>query len=493
MPQQQPDARTRLWSRITDQWLLLPPLIFAAVVYFPVTRNYFYLDDFLNLYHIVNDPPLQYLLRENGGHVLLTRNTLFYLTFQAVGPAPELYYWCAFLTHLLNVALLFLVIRRLTGRAGLASFGAALWGSSPLHEGTLGWYSVYGHALVGTTLLIVLAQAAGLARAGQQPSRRTRLLWGTLALLGATSFGTGVALAMALPFALYLLLPPSPSRRPPLLALVVVVPLVYVGLTRWYESVSGVSAPVRLIVRNILSSLPDSLMIAARVTGVGVTRWLMSVYFSPTTSASVWYAVLGGFALVVAYAAWRSPTMQRRQMAACVLLALSCYGIIAAARSILQFAPDSVIAAVTRYHYAPTIALTILLCIMLAGVAPRLSSSVRAASLLAWYGVVVAGYLAVGPAIDHHEVERQQTQEVLGAIRAAVATQPPGSTVRITNVQFRPFPLYSFVPGWAAAFTMFHADNLVDGRHVVFVEANPQIIAMHARGRRIGRLLVPPE
>jgi hypothetical protein len=40
---------------------------------------------------------------------------------------------------------------------------------------------------------------------------------------------------------------------------------------------------------------------------------------------------------------------------------------------------------------------------------------------------------------------------------------------------------------------MFHADNLVDGRHVVFVEANPQIIAMHARGRRIGRLLVPPE
>jgi hypothetical protein len=493
LAQQRPDEPKSPWSRIIDHWLMLPPLVFAAIVYFPVTRNYFYIDDFLNLYHIVNDPPLQYLLRENGGHVLLARNTLFYLTFQAVGPAPELYYWCAFLTHLLNVGLLFLVIRRLTDRAGLASFGAALWGTSPLNEGTLGWYSVYGHALVGTTLLIVLAQAARLARSGRPPSRRTRIVWAALALLGATSFGTGVALAMALPFALYLLLPRAATRRPPLLALVVVVPLVYVGLTRFHESVSGVSAPVRVIVSNILSSLPDSLMIAARVTGVGVTRWLMSFYFSPTMSASAWYAVLGGFALLVAYAAWRSPTVQRRQITACVLLAASCYGLIAVARSLLQFWPDSVIATVTRYHYAPTIPLTILLCIMLAGVARRLSSAVRAAFLVAWYGVAVAGYLMLGPVIDHHDIERQQTQEVLSAVRAGAAAQPPGSTVRITNMPFRPFPLYSFVPGSAAAFTMFYADDLVDGRHIVFVEANPEIITMHAKGRRIARLLVSPE
>src|SRR5262245_10757498 len=255
--QGQPDEPKSLWVRITDHWLVVPPLVFAAVVYFPITRHYFYLDDFLNLYHIVNDPVLQYLVRENGGHVLLTRNALFYLTFLAVGPAPELFYWSAFLTHLVNVALLFLVIRRLTDRAGLASFGAALWGSSPLHEGTLGWYSVFGHALVGTTLLIVLAQAARLARCGRPPSRRTRILWIALTLVGATSFGTGVALGMALPFALYLLLPPSAGRRPPLLSLLVLVPLVYVGLTRWHESLSGARAPVRAIVSNLLTSLPD--------------------------------------------------------------------------------------------------------------------------------------------------------------------------------------------------------------------------------------------
>src|SRR5262245_16182800 len=240
-----PKERKIQWSRVPDYWLVLPPLIVTAIVYFPITRNYFYLDDFFNLYNIVNDRPLVYVLRENGGHVLVARNALFYLIFWLVGPHPELFYWSALLTHLLNVALLFVVILRLTGRSGLASFGALLWGSSPLQEGTLGWYSVYGHALVGTTLLIVLAQAAGLARRGQQPSRRTRSLWAGLALIGATSFGTGVALAMALPFALYLLLPPGPKRRPPLLALVVVVPLVYVGLTRLYEYSAGAPAPVR--------------------------------------------------------------------------------------------------------------------------------------------------------------------------------------------------------------------------------------------------------
>jgi hypothetical protein len=209
--------------------------------------------------------------------------------------------------------------------------------------------------------------------------------------------------------------------------------------------------------------------------------------------STYWYVTLAGFALAVAYAAWRLPGTPRRQIAACVLLAGSCYAIIALARSILQVAADPVIAATTRYHYAATIPLTILLCVMLAGAARRLPAAVRGALLVGWYAVAVAGYVTLGKTIDHHDTERAQTQEVLRAVDAAVAAQPPGATVRVVNVPFRPFPLYSFVPGWAAAFTMFHADNMVDGRRVVFVEANPQIITMHAGGRRIAKLLVSPD
>ena len=472
---------------------MLPPLVLAAVVYFPITRNYFYLDDFLNLYHIVNDSPLRYVLRENGGHVLLARNTLFYLTFALAGPHPELFYWTAFLTHLLNVGLLFLVLRRLTGRAGLASFGAAMWGASPLQEGTLGWYSVYGHAMVATALLIVLAQALRLAERGQRPSRNLQLLWGALALIGATSFGTGVAIAMTLPFALFLLLPPAARGRwPPLLPLVVLTPIVYVTLTRLYEYSSSAPAPVRSIARNIFSVLPDAVHTFARIMGVGVTRWLMGCFYPASFDAPHWYVGLVLFAIAVVLCAWRAPALVRRQMAACVLLALACYAIIAVARSLLQVAPDSMIAALTRYHYAPTIPLTMLLCLMLLPAAARLRAAVRRVILIAAYAVLIVGYAWMGPVIDRHDTERKQTREVLDAIRSAALNAPPGATVRIRNAQFRPFPLYAFVPGWAAAFTMFNADDTVEGRRVVFVESNPNIIASHGDGRRIGPLLVPP-
>ncbi len=482
------------WSWNRDQVLLLPPLVLAAVVYFPITRNYFYLDDFLNLYHIVNDSPLRYVLRENGGHVLLVRNVLFYLTFALVGPRPELFYWSEFLTHLVNVALLFLVLQRLTGRAGLASFGAALWGASPLQEGTLGWYSVYGHALVGTMLLIVLAQATRLAGLGQRPSRRQRVLWCVLMLIGVTCFGTGVAMAVALPFTLFLLLPPAARGRwPPLLPLVVLAPLVYVALTRLYEYSSGASAPVRAIARSIFSVLPDAARTFARITGVGVTRWLMGCFYPASFDAAHWYIVLLLFLVVVALCAWRASGLARRQMAGCLLLALACYAVIAIARSILQVAPDTMIASLTRYHYAPTIPLTMLLCLMLRPLVDRLAGTPGVAVLVAAYAGLIVGYAWRGPVIDRHDLEREQTREVLDAIRDAALKEPPGATVRITNVQFKAFPLYVFVPGWAAAFTMFNDSDMVEGRHVVFVESNPNIIRSHGDGRRIGRLLVPPD
>jgi hypothetical protein len=41
-----------------------------------------------------------------GGHLYVVRNAIFYLLFQAFGPAPPGYFWTVLLTHLLNAALL---------------------------------------------------------------------------------------------------------------------------------------------------------------------------------------------------------------------------------------------------------------------------------------------------------------------------------------------------------------------------------------------------
>jgi hypothetical protein len=479
-------------SRITRHWLILPALTFSAIVYYPVTHGYFYLDDFLNLYHIVNDEPWRYLVRENGGHVLLSRNTLFYLTFQLAGPRPELFYWSAFATHLLNVGLLFLVIARLTGRPGLAAFGAAFWGISPLNEGALGWYSVYGHAVVGTALLVVLAQASRCVANRQAPSKWQRRLWYVLALVAATSFGTGVAIAMLLPFALFLILTPL-VRRPPLLSLVVVVPAVYFALTRLYEYTARADAPARSIVGSLLSSVPAVVELFARIAGFGVSRWLTGFILPTPTPRLGWYLTLAAVSVAVLIAAWYVSPPVRRQIAACALLTAGAYGIIALGRGpLMQIAADALIQALTRYQYVAPIPLTIILCLVLAQLGGRIDPRLGFVALVTWYIIAGVGYARSGFVIDVHDTERQQTRQVLASIRAAIDAQPPGTTVRIKNAPFPPIPLQTFVPGWAGAFTIFYPDNVVDGRRLEFVEPGKHVFAAHRHGRRIRHILVMP-
>ncbi|HJW68939.1 MAG TPA: hypothetical protein VJ829_06245 [Candidatus Binatia bacterium] len=132
------------------------PVLLAAAVYFPITRSYFFADDFVCLASIRNDGFLRFVLRPFGGHELIVRNLVFYGSARLFGLRADLFFWTVLLTHLLNVWLFFRVLRNLTASGMLASVGAAFWGTSPVLVGTLGWYSVYGQVLVATALLVVL-------------------------------------------------------------------------------------------------------------------------------------------------------------------------------------------------------------------------------------------------------------------------------------------------------------------------------------------------
>jgi hypothetical protein len=262
---------------------------------------------------------------------------------------------------------------------------------------------------------------------------------------------------------------------------------------RLYEYTSAQEAPARAIATSVFSSLPAIASSGGRIAGAGVTGLLGHVYAPVGMETTGWTVMLVVFSLAVAGAIWRGPGHRRRQLAAGVLLVLASYGVIAVARSILQSADDSVIAALTRYHYVPSIALTIVLALALAQIAERVPLRLRAAVLVGWYAATLAGWIMLGPTIEHHQSDRDDTREVLRAIRATIDEQPPGATVRIPNAPFRSFPFYTWVPGRAGVFTMFYATNVVDGRQVLFVEPNARVRAAHRHGRRIGRLLVAPE
>jgi hypothetical protein len=294
-----------------------------------------------------------------------------------------------------------------------------------------------------------------------------------------------------LPFALFLFLYPL-VRRPPLLSLIGVIPAVYVGLTRLFEYTSGSEAPVRAIAADVLSSIPAVFQLLARVTGFGMARWLTGFLLPTPEPLTGWYATLAGVTMTAIVVALLSPAHVRRQLAACALIVLGAYGIISIGRGrLMEAAADALIQALTRYHYVAPIALTIMLCLGLAQLGRRVDWRLGGVLLALWYIAASVCFARSDFVIEQHQLERDQTRETLEGIRIAVLTQPPGATVRLKNAVFAPFPLQSYVPGWAAAFTIFYPDDIVEGRHVEFIEPVPYIFAAHKHGRRIGRILVP--
>jgi hypothetical protein len=486
-------ASQAAWAR---RWLVLPPLVLAAVVYYPVTGAYFFADDFLNLYHIANRPLVEYLVTPNGGHILVTRNAIFFLTAKLFGAQPAPYYWSALLTHLLNVWLLYRLVRLLTGRPALASFGACLWGISPSVEGTIGWYSVYGHALVAVALLIILHQAVERAAQGTPPSLGTRVVWYGLALGAATSFGTGTGIALVLPAALWLLGFPSTRRRRavPLLTLVVTVPVLYALLMWAYETLAQTQVFGLRHTQLLLAHWETIPRYLGHFIALGFTRLVLGFAFRPSLPMSVWYGLSAGLLVVVLLALRTAPRRMSRPLLACVVLLLGCYGTVAAGRSyyLSTLSPEFLVL-LSRYHYVGELLLCLILCLALHSLLPSPPRWAGRALLAAWYGLAFGAWLRWAPAIDQHEQARNDTREALTAIRAAIEARAPGETVYIDNRRFESLPLPAlWFPGWAAVFTIFHPDNSVEGRRVYFVERRPAVRARMADGRRTAALVVAP-
>src|SRR5262249_28786837 len=115
------------------------------------------------------------------------------------------------LTHLVNTALLFQVIR--PSGVALACFGAMLWGTCPALGETLSWYSVYGQVLLTTLVLGVLWSLGRVTRSGEPLSPRTSVVWAAVLAAGATSYGTGLGVAAVFPVVAALALPGSRMPR----------------------------------------------------------------------------------------------------------------------------------------------------------------------------------------------------------------------------------------------------------------------------------------
>src|SRR5262249_18040485 len=215
--------------------LRLLPLVAALVAITtaaPILRIYFVLDDFDYLYRFANyGPALPVLAAPQGGHLVLLRNVIFFLTFRLFGMHAAWYFATVLVTHVANVLLLYALVRRLTGSALLACFGAVLFAVSPANIGTLGWYSASAHATAATFVLIALLLL--IPRLDGSPSLGVPAAAAVAGCMLAASqcFGTGIAAALLLPV-LALLLRPSVVRARGVALTFIAVPIIVAAVYR---------------------------------------------------------------------------------------------------------------------------------------------------------------------------------------------------------------------------------------------------------------------
>lgn len=488
--------------------LVLVPLALAVWVYHPILRVNFFADDLAHLASIESGSVLDFLLAPFGGHNLLARNLTFLATWRLFGLHAPLFFATVLLTHLLNVALLFDVMRRMTGSSRLACFGAALWGTSPLCLGTLGWYSVYGQALVATILLAVLRRVVRLAPADTPPSPSEACLWYGLVLVGTTCFGTGIGVALVFPVVLFLLLPAAwsnPRQRLAWLLLPVVSLGLYFAFRRLYPLVGTLTFTEKLQERIALDGLGAAppMLLQLLVHAVAETA-LGPVLATDYPAMAAWVVVLafaGGCALLLA----RGGPATRRQAVAMAALAIGVYLVIAVGRghayAMFKRSPQTA-ARVARYHYVGSIPTAALLCLILqqVGRLPGLHRIPAPLALAAGLAAIVAGPMLVGRPIEEYRRSKDYVQRAGDAITASVRGAPAGSTVYIENDR-TPFAVLgpalpqAVFPGRAGVFVLLHPSDQLEGRTVRFVERNQDTLDYYAvrPDTRLARLLVAPE
>jgi hypothetical protein len=492
----------------TARWhpLALVSLVLTAWVYYPITRVFFFADDFYHLGCIANESHLVWLLAPFGGHNLVLRNLAFLGSWELFGFHSEPWYWTVLLTHLLNVWLLFGVLSALTSSVLLACFGATLWGICPLDAGTIGFYSVYGQAMVATILLVVLDQLARLAATGERLPPRWACLWYVLLLLGTTCFGTGIGVALVFPVILFLLLPAAwrqPGVRIAYLALPAVTLAVYFGLRTLSGWIQPLPLPESMQLMAARTGLRDVPLMLLPLIGFAVGGAGLGHAFDPGkfVDARTW-VMIAALVLGLGLAAWRGDWRTRRTMIAMAALAVSVYGVVAVGRAhmYIVFAyPLAKAATEPRYHYVGTIPIVILICQVLQqiGRIGWLSAIPRSLLLAVGLSLQMGMYLLSGFQIDQHPSTRAYVTRTFEEMRDAVAASPAGTTVYIENGETQTVlgpMLRMFLPGRAGLFLFLSPDDRQDGRPVRFVERDAQVLKFWAArpATRLATLLVAP-
>jgi hypothetical protein len=459
----------------------------ACVVHARVLGATFIGDDFRHLFESEALPFGRFLLRTNAGHFMAVHNVLFVALHETAHVHALPYYALELLTHLANVALFYKVLRRFGCPIELTAIVVFLWGTAPIHQGTMRWFSVYQAVLATTTTLVALLALGNAVRA-RRPMRLAELATAAAALwIGAATVGGATAIALCFPAVAWLVLPPaaSPTRTALLLAPVALVGFI---VPRLIAETTAPVVPTVLPLFGALVSYGTSALIAAplfTVTQAGVGLLGSLSLDVPITAGAV---IGSGIFVMIVLALARGDWQERRLVAGTFILGATQYAAVAVARSFWAYTKSIPwMATRDRYHYSQGLLMALGVAVALRHLRipsietkPQRLAAIFSAAALVLLDAATARHangLSEGAVRDY-------SASLSITIRDAVRRQPPGADVYIRNDDFSPIAIdvamglarWQF-PGIGGYWVIDLGTAPFEGHRVRFVEGNVQAVA----------------
>lgn len=509
-------SESSLWSYLNNEkFILVLSLTSVLVVSVHVLSTFFWGDDFLHFYQISNWNPLEFIFLPFGNQFFPFRQLIYYCLFKLFGVNPVIYFSIALLTHIVCAYILYKIILLFTDKPSLAAAGSMIWGIHPGNIASLAYFPAYGQALTGLLFLLFLFDLLKIERGDFSFSKKTAIRWSIYALLMATSYGTGLAIACLFPIIIVIILWKSDNKWKivvsmlPLIAVILVLFIFKDSIYYYFSGKVSRTAPLPLDVA--FSNYKLILEMFIRMCAFGIYTMAAFPIFILTykPSLSPQYPVIAFFisipvVILFLTAFFRSRNNKQNYFVLGIIF-IGLIGLHAYGRAVLlQFFSISVsLASMTfRYYYVVFIPIVLILSLMvneLLNLFPKISKVVIA---FVFTTIVISIYpsmnlaKAIDPSLNLASKERKIYYETIAEIDKTIRTYPAGSSVFIDNAMKNPitmlYPSSTDFPGKAAVFSIGYPHNTVEGRRVYFVENDCSVAQQNIAEKnwRISSLIV---
>ncbi|MGA2526744.1 MAG: hypothetical protein ABSF79_09040 [Smithellaceae bacterium] len=494
----------------TERLMLFLSLAAVLIANFQLLSAFFYQDDFLHFYQISNWNPLGFIFSSRGGHLYIFRNLIFYCMFKLFGVNSIAYFSTVLLTHVGSAYILYKIIHLLTDKPSLAAAGMMIWGICPVNYGALGWYSVYGHVLVGFFFLLFLYDLLRVEKGKISYSIQIAIRWSIYLFLMAASFGTGLVIAFLSPVAIVVILWNNEKKwkiAASILPVIAAILLLFIFKDSIYYYFSGEVSNIKPVVLSVaLSNYKIILEMFIRMCAYGIycmAAFPMLFFFSTTEYPAI--AIFISIPVVILFIVLFLRSQEyRRHYAVLSMFFLGLIGLTAYARAWLYnvFGVPMISASITpRYYYVILIVAVLILALMadeLSDIFPKIAK-VIVPSVLIVIILSVFPSMNLAPKIDISNTsvnEKKSYYNTITDIEKTIRAYPEGSSVFIDNKINDQIPIFGAsdtgFPGKAAVFTITYPNNTVEGRRVYFVEKDCRVAEKNIEKKkwRISSLIV---